>query len=96
MSEYPAECTPENPCPAHGGDASAERFRREFLGGTPVADFLIRELTDPDSPEFEGRSHDERSQRTRSVALMVAMGATPKTPEEIEALRTWLKEGDPS
>lgn len=76
--------------------AGGERFRREFLGGTSVEDRLIRELADPGSPEFEGRSHDERSQRARSLALMVAMGATPRTPEEIEAVRAWLEEGGAS
>ena len=43
-------------------------FTREFFGGS-VEDYLIRELTDPDSPEFAGRSHDEASQRARSIAL---------------------------
>ena len=54
--------------------ADGERFLREFFGG-PVDDFLIRELTDPDSPEFEGRSHDELSQRARSIALRVYLRA---------------------
>jgi len=79
VSGYPAECTPENPCPAHGGEASGERFRREFLGGTSAADFLIRELTDPDSPEFEGRSHDEISQAARSVALRAYLQEGPSS-----------------
>ena len=74
MSSYPTECTPENPCPAHGGHADGARFRRVFFGGS-VEDYLIRELADPDSPEFEGRSHDELSQRARSIALRVYLRA---------------------
>lgn len=90
--EYPTECTPENPCPAHGGKADGARFRRVFFGGS-VEDYLIREMADPGSPEFEGRSHDERSQRARSIALMALTGYRPGTPEEGAALRAWLEEG---
>jgi hypothetical protein len=92
VSGYPTGCTPDNPCPAHGGKPDSDRFRREFLGGTPVADFLIRELTDPDSPEFEGRSHGEKSQRARSVALMAATGVKPENPAEARALRGYLED----
>jgi hypothetical protein len=95
MSAYPTECTPENPCPAHGGKADGKRFLREFFGGS-VGDFLIRELTDPDSPEFEGRSHDEFSQRARSIALLAITGTGHLSPEEAAGLRAYLEEGPSS
>jgi hypothetical protein len=92
MSGYPTECTPENPCPAHGGKTSAKRFTDEFFGGS-VEDFLIRELTDPDSPEFEGRSHSEYSQRARSIALLAMTGVDHLSPEEAAGLRAYLEDG---
>ena len=94
-----AKCTPENLCPTCRGvsdEPCGARFRRNFFGGTHVEDYLIRELTDPDSPEFAGRSHDERSQRARSIALMALTGMKPQTREELEALRAYLEEGEPS
>ena len=58
-----------------------------------VDDCLIRELTDPGSPEFEGRCHCEKCQQARSVVLMVMTGTKPRTRKELEALRAWLEGG---
>ena len=55
-------------------------------------DFLIRELTDPHSPEFEGRCHCEKCQQARSVALMAVTGTKPEGREEARALRGWLED----
>ena len=70
-------------------------FIEEFFGG-PVDDFLVRELTDPGSPEFEGRCHCERCQRARSIALMAMTGLRPDGPVEADGLRAYLEEGGSS